>query len=212
MLRVKARLLVTHSHTLAELPTPVEMQIDFADSATCFQMQGEFVFSFQPHAGTWAKKHYKVVTVHRFDATLNKYRTVGDYSLDKHYCNCAVAAGRYIVFSFWPFENEAVRTIWECLQVTRAIEKELKIKTKECTELKTQLEAARQETSAARQEARIREQIWREMQQRQEQQFAERMRLSDPIHIYALPDGASGMRREDWQLVLDYLALTENSR
>ena len=274
VLRVKARLLVTHSHTLTELPTPVEMQIDFADSATCFQMQGEFVFSFQPHAGTWAKKHYKVVTVHRFDASLNKYQTVGDYSLDNHYCNCAVAAGRYIVFSFWPFENEAVRTIWGCLQVTRAIAKDLKSKTKECTELKTQLEAsrqdssaatqqasaarqeafssrqeasaarkeasaarqeafsarqetsaarqdasvarqetsaarkeafsARQETSAARQEARTHEQTWRQMQQRQEQQFQERMRLRDPIHIYALPDGASGMRREDWHLVLDY--------
>ena len=258
--RVKARILVTHSHTLEMLATPLQLDLDYPEEATNFQIQGQFVFSFQPFIGSWAKRHFKVATVHRFDSRLGKFKTIGNYSLDGHYCNCAVAAGRYIVFSFWPYEEEAMRTIWECLKLTREMDKTLKAKTKECAELKEQLDAktkycdelerqlsnnesqienlqfnlrhqfiqfrqvqvqfqearrdatvarrgatvARRDAMLAKREAQESENKYLQMQQRQERARNERLRIRDPIHIYALQEGKSGNYREDWQLVVDY--------
>ena len=198
--------------------------------------------------------------MHRFVSRLNTFKAIGNYSLQGHYCNCAVVAGRYMVFSFWPYEEEAMRTIWGCLKVSREQEKELKEMTKECEDLKKQLigkdeevrnlnliiqnktlqveqaqrqvrvaqklmwtaqhdshqakqqmwkakqdtRKAQQETRTARIEAQKSEGKWRRMQQMQERERTERLRLRDPIHIYALQGGTSGLLPEDWKLVLDY--------
>jgi hypothetical protein len=64
--------------------------------------------------------------VQRFDAELGQYRMIGNYALDGHYCNCAVGASRYLVLSFWPFEEEAIRKVWECLRVSRVMEKKMR--------------------------------------------------------------------------------------
>lgn len=244
--RVRAVVAVTHSHGLEALSRPVEVGLDLADGATHFQVQGEFLCSFQPYAGTWAKSHFRVVTVHRYVARLHSYQKIGSYSLDKHYCNCAVVAGRYMVFSFWPYEEEAVRTIWEGLRVSRGMEKELRAKDRElkvakeevrtlrvkleqvqqqlqatqaqlqhhlsqlfsswreASQAKEEAKRAKEEARQAKEEARQAEGQWRRMQQAREAERNERLRLRDPIHIYALEEGASGMRPEDWTLVLDY--------
>ena len=147
--RVKAQLFTTHSHTLEELATPVPLKMDLLnDATTCFQMQGEYLCSFQPYPGAWARRHFKVVSVYRFEKGSKSYQHVGDYSLNHHYCNSAVVGGRYMVFSFWPYEEEAMRTIWGCLRVTRSIEKELRTKEKTCRELESQLEAQDKELRA----------------------------------------------------------------
>lgn len=229
------------------------------------------MFFFQPYPGAWAKDHYKNVIVHRFDTASQSYMHLADYSLAGHYCNCAVGAGRYLLISFWPFEEEAMRTIWECLKVGRAMEKELKSKTKEIDELKAAvgtkdaeisrlnalivekdayivycqeemarlneiirsknaqlararyeakvaIKAAAREAALARKEAaaarsaaalvrrqqRESDAMWRQQRQSQERARSERLRLRDPIHIYALAGGTTGSRKEDWVLVLDY--------
>jgi hypothetical protein len=272
--RETARVWITHTLELEELAAPVPLPLDVPDVATSFQFQGEFVFFFEPYPGTWAKEHYKTAIAHRFDPARQRHRLLRDFSLDGHYCNCAVGAGGYMVFSFWPYEEEAIRAIWECLRVARSMEKELRAKTREADELRkelggkdaevsklqqaiadrdahiadsaatiahlrasaqfkaTQLARARQDAraaaedsrraqsarreavaearaaraaaAAARKEHRASEAAWRRQQQNQERARAERLRLRDPIHIYALRGGAAGARGEDWQLVLDY--------
>lgn len=237
--RVKARICVSHSLTLEPLPDGIEVSLDLPEEAICFQIQGQYVCSFQPYPGTWAKRHFKFVTVHRFDDSVGGYKTVDSYSLGGHYCNSAAVGGRYIIISFWPFEDEAMRTAWECLRVARTMEKDLKSKTKLCTELKVQLEErdqtiaelkqglaaakavanhasaeaaatrqdlqrAREEASAVRREAAASENRWRQQMAAYEYERAERLRQRDPIHIYALADGATGARAEEWCQVLDY--------
>jgi hypothetical protein len=326
--RARARLFATHTLTLSPLNTAaVPIELAFPDRDTFFQVQDEFVFSFESYPGTWARNYYKSVTVHRFDATTNSYRLVGQFSLDKHYCNCAVAAGNYIIFSFWPYEDEAMRAIWEGARLTRKLQKTINAKSKETAELSkkladqtakacglqrqvvrlhqitetqsaqlqqvrqqivqldavvasqstqlqqarthtqqlqramqemdaqnraqeaqsqaerqqlqlllhqeqttnvglqlavqqrdTQVQAARQDTIAARQDAATARQErqmeqqraakaeaeYRNMQQKYEWERTERLRLRDPIHIYALKPGADGFHKSDWQLVVDY--------
>jgi len=139
VVRQKARVFITHSLALEELDEPLPLVLEVPDNATKFQFQGEFVFFFEPYPGTWAKEHYKNVIVHRFDQDLQKYRQVGEFSLEGHYCNCAVAGGRYLVLSFWPYEEEAVRTIWEGLRVARKMEAEIQAKTKTIESLRGEL-------------------------------------------------------------------------
>jgi len=205
--------------------------MDMPDSATYFQFQGEFVFFFEPFVGTWAKKHYQKVFVHRFDVVTQAHKFLGEYSLAGHYCNCVVGAGRYFIISFWPYEEEAMRTIWECLKIGRKMEKQLHKRQEEISELnniisqqqkeidrlKSVAEAARKEASIARKNAasekekanQARRQAreikarWRKEQLNQERQRNERYRLRDPIHIYALSNG-TGTVKADWTLVLDY--------
>jgi hypothetical protein len=50
-----------------------------------------------------------------------------------------------MVFSFWPYEDEAIRTIWESLKVIRAMEKQLKGKGREIEGLKKQIGGLEQE-------------------------------------------------------------------
>lgn len=310
--RQAARIFVTHSLTLETLSTPIEIPITWSNACTTYQIQGEFVFCFEPYPGTWAKQHFRSVTVQRFDPSTRSYRVVATYSLEKHYCNCAVAAGRYLVISFWPYEEEAIRIVWESLRISRTMEKALKSSTNEVESLKsevakltaqlqqkenelsmlkaelarskedteklrsqkqqlesqlsqaksdlkqrkqqisslvaqaeyrdqqherkvgylqTQLSQSRNDANEAREKkreyqtmyqrsqqkihhleqnlsevkaARDRERQFRAMQQRSERQRNERLRLRDPIHVYALRDGHSGFDREDWALVLDY--------
>lgn len=290
--RQLAKIFVTHSLTLEELETPIEIPLTLPARCTTFQVQGEFVFSFEPYPGPWAKQHYRSVTVQRFDARTSGYRVVTKYELERHYCNCAVAAGRYLVISFWPYEEEAMRTVWECVRLGRVKDKALKESSteiealrKEVDELKTALRekealveslrgeldqernesqqlreqlqrlqgqimaaqrsiasknafikkqssrmhaqekaherqvqhwkgrvsAARSQAFAARREAREQrnkaqavERDYQRLQRSYEYKRAERLRLLDPIHVYALRDGRDGFHRDDWALVLDY--------
>lgn len=63
-------------------------------------------------------------------------------SLARHYCNSAVARGRYRVISFWACKEEAIRTLWECLRISRAMEKELRDKMLEVQRLQVKLDEA----------------------------------------------------------------------
>jgi len=101
--RETARVWITHTPALEELAAPAPLQLDVPDAATSFQFQGEFVFFFEPHAGTWAKAHFKSAVVHRFDAARGRHLPLRAFSFAGHYCNCA--AGRFLVFSFWPYEE-----------------------------------------------------------------------------------------------------------
>lgn len=185
--------------------------------ATCFQFQGEFIFFFEPFSGTWAKQHYENVYVHRFDQASQSHKPLGVYSLEGHYCNCVVGADRYLVISFWPYEEEAIRALHESRKHVLRLEKQLKsIETENSqhkktiqklnTELKKAQNAAQEAHTAVeseRQQRRASEANLRQLRQTQEAAFSERLRLRDPIHIYALA-GGDGSRKEDWTLVLDY--------
>lgn len=234
--REPARVFVTHSHTLQKLAAPVPLALSVPDTATHFSFQGEFAMFFTPYPGTWAKRHFQTVAMHRWDSGKQAYRLVGHFSLDRHYCNSVAA---YLVFSFWPYDEEAVRTIWDSLRMLRTQEKELRA-------LRTEVQTMRADNAAlrtvlaerdrlvaslqlqlgqavARQEAAVAEaaaarrseqamqrtlsstqqQLW-SMQQQLERERAERLRLRDPILVYALSEGADGFNTADWTLVLDY--------
>jgi FtsZ-binding cell division protein ZapB len=152
--------LVTHSATLEELESPVQIPFELDAACTAVQVQGEFLFTFEPYPGTWAKEHFRRVVLHKFDASACRYRKVTTYELDRHYCNCAVASGRYLVISFWPYEDETMRTVWECMRIGRTMEKalatnssEIKSLRGEVEELKRQLRGKEQELQQAQGEA-----------------------------------------------------------
>lgn len=122
-----AKVLVTHTLDLKPWPTDVNviLPMEFPIEAREFHFQGDFVFFFVPYSETWGKKHSKAVIVHRYNKEAEVYELLGQYSLDGHYCNCAVAEGRYMVFSFWPYDEEALRAIWGYLRIQRKLQKRL---------------------------------------------------------------------------------------
>ena len=196
--RVRARVFATHSHTLEELATPVPLLFDLQDTATVFQMQGEFLCGFQPYPGTWAKLHFKAVSVYRFNATLNTYHLVGNYSLDGHYCNSAAAAGRYMVFSFWPYEEEAMRTIWGCLKITRSLEKELKAKDKTYREMLEAKDEELKELEMALDQAQVQANAaWRETRKARLEVKAARKETSAARHDAATARQDASNARQD---------------
>ena len=121
--RETAKVMITHSHKLQKLECPIPLHLEIPDAAKSFQFQGDFVFFFVPYPGTWALKHYEKVIVHRYDKESQVHKFIGEYSLENHYCNCVAGAGKYFLISFWPYEEEAVRTIWDCLKLARGMEK-----------------------------------------------------------------------------------------
>lgn len=227
--RNPARVFLTHSLTLQELQTPIAIKLDVPEKATNIQFQGDFVFFFVPYVGTWAKEHYQQVMVHRFDPISNSYKYVGTYSLDKHYCNSIVGSGRYVVISFWPYEDEAIRAVWEGIKYVRATEKDWKAqvnvlnkelkekdvalqeKDAEIRKLKgviadqnTQMANTKAQVHAVNEELRQEKIASHALSQAYERERMERFRLRDPIHIYALQENCSGFAKQDWKLVLDY--------
>lgn len=226
--RQKARVFITHSLTLEKLNEPIPLNLNVPDEATEFQFQGEFAFFFQPYSGPWAKEHFENVLAYRFDSKCNSYKYIRNFSLKDHYCNSIAGSGRYIVISFWPYEEEAIRTVWESLRVSREMEKELKKKNLEIknlqiqvaerdaiiSQLKTiisqqqaQLTMATMQAHKAYQEvqrAREEKMAWRKRRQDYERARLERLRKRDPIYIFALQENCSGFEKEDWKLVLDY--------
>lgn len=253
--RQPAKIYVTHSLTVKELSVPIPLPLEIPVEATYFQFQGEFVFFFIPYPNTWAEKHFKTVIFYRFNNKSMMYKKVGEYSLDKHYCNCVVGNGRFLVFSFWPYEEEAVRSIWENVKEIREFEKKDRKQKKHIkalqqeneelskfllekdniiSSLKKEIQSQRQEifrrAKRAREEhkmrqenirkeiekkknlakknaerkARLEEEKLRRMQRKREWERNERLRYRDPIHIYALHENASGDKKEDWELLVDY--------
>jgi regulator of replication initiation timing len=146
--RHPARVFITHSVTLAPLAVPVALPFVLPECVNSFQFQGEFIFGYTPFPGTWAKAHPRSVTVLRFDAAAHCYHSLGDYTLDRHYCNAAVGAGRYFVLSFWPYEEEAMRTVWECLRLGRTLEKTLKGNAQQLQQLQSQVSALQEQLAA----------------------------------------------------------------
>jgi hypothetical protein len=65
-------------------------------------------------------------------------------------------------------------------------------------------QSLRQYASRLADQAAQREREIESMRQQQQYNRAERLRLADPIHLFAMREGASGDSAEDWQLVLDY--------
>ena len=113
--RHRKQLFVTHSHELVKLSTPLSVELLLGDKRPSkFTFQGEFVFFFTPYSGAWAKeRHFRTCTVVRYSAAQQAYARVCDYELGGHYCNAAVGLGRYLTLSWWPYEEEAMRTQWE---------------------------------------------------------------------------------------------------
>lgn len=146
--RRPARVFITHSLTLEKLPQPIPLTFNAPEKTKQFQFQGEFVFFFQPYQGTWAKDYYQYLVVHRYDPEKQCYREVGTYSLDGHYCNAVVGADRYIVVSFWPYDDEVARAVWENQKTGRAMEKVIRAKTIENQKLQSELSKAQTEISS----------------------------------------------------------------
>ena len=137
--RAQKKIFATHNQDLTPLDSgPVPIEIGMAPpGSTAFCFQGEFVFFFTPYPGAWAKEHYKSVTVHRFDSKKTMtYHKVADYSLEGHYCNSAVGSHGFMVLSWWPFEDEAMRAIWESGRQIASQDKELQAAKKELETVK----------------------------------------------------------------------------
>jgi len=145
--RETVQVFITHELNLTKKEQPIALPLDIPAVATKMQFQGEFVFFFVPYEGTWAKHHYKTVIVHRYDASKNCHKLLGEYSLDGHYCNCVVGSGRYLVFSFWPYEDEAMRAIWEGEKSMREMKKAQIALEMENEELKKEVKLLKSEIS-----------------------------------------------------------------
>ena len=126
--RVQKKLFATLAHDLGTLAAPQAIRLDMPSEATKFLFQGEFVFFFTPYTGAWAKEHFKTCTVHRFNPKTQTHRHVAEYELSGHYCNTAVGTGRVFALSWWPYEEEAMRAIWESLRRERQTEKAMHAK------------------------------------------------------------------------------------
>jgi len=252
--RIPRKLAITHSPELNVLESPAWLELNAPIGATKMLFQGEFVFYFTPYPSTHAKSHFRICTVFRADPERDEtHRLLAEYALERHYCNAAVGAGRYFVLSWWPFEDEAMLTIWEGLRRERKREKgfasEMRAKDAYIAKLEAREEkatkiirnqkyvvraknaeiarrdvAAEQAAAASKereQAARVEErQIAQRQRQLAEQAFwkqqrerdaardasrqAERLRMRDPIHIYALDGGRDGGKAADWVLLIDY--------
>jgi hypothetical protein len=229
---VQKQIVATHNHDLTPLKDgPAAIDIGEAPpGAKSFCFHGEFAFFFTPYQGAWAKEHFETCTVHRFDSTkAMAHRKVADYKLDGHYCNAAVGAHRFFALSWWPYEDEAMRAIWESTRQLRSQEKVIKAKDSQITALanglkrveakvaklqrdKEQAIKRKKERAAAtyqqKQTRLAAEEKWRKKRaaaaKRAAWNRAERFRYRDPIHMYALEDGRAGTSAGDWRLVLDY--------
>ena len=156
--RVPKQLWCTHSAAdLSPLPAPRPLPLAMPKRATKFLFQGEFAFAFTPYPGTWAKEHFQSVAVHRYSPKARAHMLLAEYTLEGHYCNAAVGCGRYFVLSWWPYEDEAMRAIWEALRRERQMGKAMKAKDAEIHALERRATkataAAGQQRASARQEA-----------------------------------------------------------
>eukprot|EP00475_Leptophrys_vorax_P014699 TRINITY_DN20983_c0_g4_i1.p1 TRINITY_DN20983_c0_g4~~TRINITY_DN20983_c0_g4_i1.p1 ORF type:complete len:438 (+),score=100.25 TRINITY_DN20983_c0_g4_i1:2-1315(+) len=98
--------------TTSSKKTKVPMD-PFPRSATKCQLQGEFLFAFTPYKGEWAKDFFEKVDVYMFQEEEKSYSHIGEWSLANHFVRSVCGAGDYLVFSFWPFDEEACRAIYE---------------------------------------------------------------------------------------------------
>ena len=136
------QIFATHNADLTPLSEPVPIDLgEVPAGATKFQFDGEFCFFYTPYPGAWAKEHFKTVSVHRFDAAKTQtFRRIGDYDLNGHYCNSAVGNSKYFVLSWWPFEDEAMRSNWEAERQLRSQAKTLQSTEREAEKLRRELE------------------------------------------------------------------------
>ena len=156
--RVPFCLPVTHSLDLQKLDKPLALDLgDLPLGATKFQFHGEFAFFFKPYPGAWAKEHFETCTVVRYSSKASSHKRVMEKSLAGHYCNAAVGCGGYVVLSWWPYEDEAMRAIHEGAKSLRAVEKTLvlTVKSSEAQSSKQQAEIARQQKALEAREAEL---------------------------------------------------------
>jgi len=152
--RAPYRLPVTHSLDLQRLDKPLSLDLgDVPPGATKFQFDGEFAFFFKPYPGAWATEHFESCTVVRYSSKTMSHKRVMQKSLAGHYCNAAVGKGGFIVLSWWPYEEEAMRAIHEGAKSLRAVERTLEFTVK--TSAKQQEEIARQQKALDAREAEL---------------------------------------------------------
>ena len=125
----------THAPDLEPLDKVIGLGLAPPSGATMFSFQGEFVFFFTPYPGPWAKEYFEKVDVFRYDAGKQKHISVGTWSLEGHYVNAATAQGKVMVISYWPYNDEANRAIWEGTRRERSLGKVIK---KQDAKIKTQ--------------------------------------------------------------------------
>jgi hypothetical protein len=152
--RAPYRLPITHSLDLQRLDKPLSLDLgDVPPGATKFQFDGEFAFFFKPYPGAWATEHFESCTVVRYSSKTMSHKRVMQKSLAGHYCNAAVGKGGFIVLSWWPYEDEAMRAIHEGAKSLRAVERTLEFTVK--TSAKQQEEIARQQKALDAREAEL---------------------------------------------------------
>jgi len=107
-------MLYTSTKDGKQLPEPSPLDMDkFPKKATKFQFQGQFAFAFTPHPGPWAGDFFQSVDVYMFDPEKQRHVHIGQWSLANHYVKSVCANGRFLVISFWPYDEEAVRALYE---------------------------------------------------------------------------------------------------
>ncbi len=124
--RVFNNLKYTHAPDLELLDKTVDLRLTPPRRATMFSFQGEFVFFFTPYPGPHAKEYFKEVHVFRYNAGKQKHVKVGTWSERGHYVNAATAQGKVMVISYWPYNDEACRAIWEGARRERSLGKVIK--------------------------------------------------------------------------------------
>jgi len=204
-------ILATHNSDRTPLAAgPKELNLGKPPAkVTHFSFQGEFAFYYTPYDGPWAKDghFFQTVTILRFNVNKQAHTKMGDYSLEGHYCNAAVGSGGYFVLSWWPYEGEAIRAIWEAgkqtreqARVIRALQLELASKDKaiqrrdeklshvheKLSHVQHQLQISKEREQRAREEAERKKQRAREEAERKKQEWLERQQLREAAREQAI--------------------------
>lgn len=104
----------THSMDLHRLQQSAEVEMDdFPKNATKCQFQGAFAFFFSPYKGAWAKDFFQKVDVFMYDEGKRRHIHVGEWTLENHFVRSVCASGKFLVISFWPYDEEAARALFE---------------------------------------------------------------------------------------------------
>eukprot|EP00808_Paulinella_micropora_P011212 g16456.t1 len=193
-LPVKEGLCWTHDRDLQLLPKPLPLSLP---DASHYELRGEWVMFFVPYDGEHAKGLYQQLRLYRFNADKLQWEHHSSWTLRDHYLNAAVVSGRFLLLSWWPYQDEVWRALHEqsrtVLQNLRQLEERdasIRLLGQENIELQRQLGEQKLQAERKRQEhmAELAREQQRHEQERRRWEAERRQRLmwQDPIHLYVL--------------------------
>eukprot|EP00808_Paulinella_micropora_P009717 g80146.t1 len=196
-LPVEEGLCWTHDRDLQLLPKPLPLSLPGVPKATHYELRGEWVMFFVPYDGEHANWLYQQLRLYRFNADQQRWEQHSSWTLRDHYLNAAVVSGRFLLLSWWPYQDEVWRALHEqsrtVLQNLKQLEERdasIRLLGQENIELRSQLRQQELQAERKRQEhmAELAREQQRHEQERRRWEAERRQRLmwQDPIHLYVL--------------------------